>query len=93
MKRGTGIRECDASLSAPLMKIALVTARPARGLDEDEPPLRLALQRAGCDVETAEWDDSRVEWASFDLALLRSAWDYAERVSEFLAWVQRASQR
>lgn len=73
------------------MKIALVTARPARGLDEDEPPLRLALQRAGCDVETAEWDDSRVEWASFDLALLRSAWDYAERVSEFLAWVQRAS--
>ena len=67
------------------MKIALVTARPARGLDEDEPPLRLALQRAGCDVETAEWDDSRVEWASFDLALLRSAWDYAERVSEFLA--------
>ncbi|MGH8140240.1 MAG: ATP-grasp domain-containing protein [Steroidobacteraceae bacterium] len=73
------------------MKIALVTARAARGLDEDEPPLRLALQAAGCEAEAAEWDDVRVDWSSFDLALLRSAWDYAERLSEFLAWVQSAS--
>jgi O-ureido-D-serine cyclo-ligase len=76
----------------PALNIALVTARPARGLDEDEPPLHLALQTAGCNVQMAEWDDAKVDWASFDVALLRSAWDYAERVSEFLAWVEKASQ-
>jgi glutathione synthase/RimK-type ligase-like ATP-grasp enzyme len=76
----------------PAVNIALVTARPARGLDEDEPPLHLALQKAGCDVQMAEWDDAKVDWASFDVALLRSAWDYAERVTEFLAWVERASK-
>jgi glutathione synthase/RimK-type ligase-like ATP-grasp enzyme len=76
----------------PALNVALVTARPARGLDEDEPPLRLALQKAGCDVQIAEWDDANADWASFDVALLRSAWDYAERVTEFLAWVERASK-
>jgi glutathione synthase/RimK-type ligase-like ATP-grasp enzyme len=76
----------------PALNVALVTARPARGLDEDEPPLHLALQKAGCDVQMAEWDDAKVDWASFDVALLRSAWDYAERVTEFLAWVERASK-
>jgi O-ureido-D-serine cyclo-ligase len=76
----------------PALNVALVTARPARGLDEDEPPLHLALQNAGCNVQTAEWDDANADWASFDVALLRSAWDYAERVTEFLAWVERASK-
>jgi O-ureido-D-serine cyclo-ligase len=76
----------------PALNVALVTARPARGLDEDEPPLHLALQKAGCNVQIAEWDDAGVDWASFDVALLRSAWDYAERVTEFLAWVERASK-
>ena len=74
------------------LNIALVTARPARGLDEDEPPLHLALQKAGCNVQIVEWDNAKVDWASFDVALLRSAWDYAERVTEFLAWVERASK-
>jgi glutathione synthase/RimK-type ligase-like ATP-grasp enzyme len=73
------------------VKIGLVTARPARGLDEDEPPLNMAFQKAGVEVEIVEWDDPKVDWRSFDAALLRSAWDYAERVTEFLAWVERAS--
>src|SRR3569833_3284463 len=71
--------------------IWLFSARPARGLDEDEPPLNMALQKAGCEVEIAEWDDPKADWGSCDAALLRSAWDYAERVTEFLAWVERAS--
>jgi glutathione synthase/RimK-type ligase-like ATP-grasp enzyme len=73
------------------MRVGLVTARAARGLDEDEPPLHMALQAAGCSVQSVEWDDARVDWTQFDVALLRSAWDYAERITEFLEWVQRAS--
>lgn len=73
------------------MRIALVTARAARGLDEDEPPLRTALQASGCEADTTEWDDPGVDWASYDLVLLRSAWDYAERLAEFLDWAGRVS--
>jgi hypothetical protein len=71
--------------------IALVTARAARGLDEDEAPLAAALRAAGARVEIADWDDPDVSWKSFDLALLRSTWDYTERLSEFLAWAERVS--
>jgi glutathione synthase/RimK-type ligase-like ATP-grasp enzyme len=74
------------------LNIALVTSRPARGLDEDEPQLHMAFQKAGCNVQITEWDDAKVDWASFDAALLRSTWDYAERISEFLTWVQHASR-
>lgn len=72
--------------------VALVTARAARGLDEDEAPLAAALLAAGAQVVIADWDDPLVSWGSFDLALLRSTWDYTERLSEFLLWVERASR-
>lgn len=75
------------------LEVALVTARAARGLDEDEPPLHLALQNLHCSVRSVEWDDPNVNWGDFDVALLRSAWDYAERITEFIAWVERASEQ
>lgn len=37
----------------------------------------------------AAWDDPSVEWASFALVVVRSAWDYAERREEFVAWAER----
>ncbi|MDB6043332.1 MAG: hypothetical protein JWM63_1883 [Gammaproteobacteria bacterium] len=71
--------------------IALVTARAARGLDEDLPPLEVALGAAGAEVHVTDWDDPEVNWASFDLAVLRSTWDYTDRLREFLVWVETAS--
>ena len=73
--------------------IALITARAARGLDEDLPPLERALRDAGARVTIADWDDDAIEWPRFDLALLRSTWDYTQRVSEFLDWAHRVSER
>lgn len=69
-----------------------MTAREARDLDEDLPPLFAALTRAGAAVRVVDWDDAGVDWANFDLALLRSTWDYSMRMPEFLAWAERASQ-
>ncbi len=43
-------------------------------------------------AEVAEWDEPRIEWAAFDLALLRSTWDYAERLAEFIGWTERVSR-
>jgi len=73
--------------------VALVSARAAHKLDEDLPPLRTALEAAGALVTIAKWDDAAVEWSRFDLAVLRSTWDYAQRLPEFLAWVQRTAAR
>ena len=73
--------------------VAFVTARAARGLDEDLPPFEAALQAAGVRMEVVDWDDPTVEWESFDLALLRSTWDYTERLREFLVWVDATARR
>ena len=64
--------------------VAFVSARAARGLDEDLPPFEAALQAAGARMEVVDWDDPTVDWESFDLALVRSTWDYTERLREFL---------
>lgn len=74
------------------LRVALVSARAARALDEDMPPLIAALSAAGAAPECVDWDDPAVDWASFDVAVLRSAWDYVERLPEFLAWVERIAR-
>jgi glutathione synthase/RimK-type ligase-like ATP-grasp enzyme len=77
--------------AAHTIAVALVTCRAARGLDEDLPPLVRAFAAAGATAEIVDWDDDAIEWARFDLALLRSAWDYTERLPQFLAWVERTA--
>jgi hypothetical protein len=72
-------------------RIALVSARGARDLDEDLPPLLAAFAAAGAQAQVAVWDDPQVQWRQFDAALLRSAWDYTERIGEFLGWVERTA--
>lgn len=66
--------------------IALVTAAAARGLDEDMPPMLRALAALGFEPREVVWDDPAVDWAAFDLVLLRSTWDYYARRDDFLAW-------
>jgi O-ureido-D-serine cyclo-ligase len=55
------------------------------------PPLVAAFAAAGARAEIADWHDEAVDWERFDLALLRSAWDYTERLPRFLAWVEQAA--
>jgi hypothetical protein len=73
--------------------VALITAREARGLDEDLPPLEAALRAAGARFAVVDWDDRGVDWARFDVALIRSTWDYIDRLAEFLAWAEAAGRR
>ena len=75
------------------LSVALVTAREARGLDEDLPPLEAAMQAAGLTTQVVDWDDPDADWGSFDFALLRSTWDYTDRLGDFLAWVDSAATR
>jgi glutathione synthase/RimK-type ligase-like ATP-grasp enzyme len=47
-----------------------------------------ALRARGLEPAWAVWDDGGVDWSRFDLVVVRSAWDYAERWQAFLAWAE-----
>jgi O-ureido-D-serine cyclo-ligase len=72
-------------------QVAVVTAAVARGLDGDLAPLGEALGRRGIAHRLVDWDDPDVDWARFELAVVRSVWDYARRRDELLAWAERVA--
>ena len=72
--------------------IALVTAVAATGHDEDLAPLLQACTGAGLQARIVAWDDATISWGRFDAVLLRSPWDYTERLPEFLGWCERVQQ-
>jgi glutathione synthase/RimK-type ligase-like ATP-grasp enzyme len=76
-------------MNAP--RIALVSAVAARGTDPDEQPVVDALTAAGMVVSVEYWDDPAVRWGDYDVAILRSTWDYMDRMPEFFAWLGAAS--
>jgi glutathione synthase/RimK-type ligase-like ATP-grasp enzyme len=69
-------------------RIALATCAALPHLDPDDLPLVPTLAALGIEAEPAVWDDPSVDWSEFDLVLLRSTWDYAERLEDFLAWAR-----
>lgn len=69
-------------------RIALATAREVADLDEEGQLLATEIRDQGASVEAAVWDDGDVDWRAFDLVVVRSTWDYATRVAEFLAWAE-----
>ncbi|MFF3562704.1 hypothetical protein ACFYXS_21945 [Streptomyces sp. NPDC002574] len=72
-------------------RIALVTSapRPDTSTDRDLPFLRDAVADTGAEAVVVHWDDPAVDWASHDLVVIRSTWDYTWRTGEFLPWVDR----
>ncbi|MFI5361898.1 MAG: RimK family alpha-L-glutamate ligase [Elusimicrobiota bacterium] len=74
------------------MKIALATCRRLPEPDHDERPLLAALRAEGADARAAAWDDPSVDWAGFDLCVIRSTWNYVHHLPEFLAWAKKVSR-
>ena len=69
-------------------RIAIVTTVEMPLPDPDEELLLPLLPEAAL----VAWDDADVDWASFDVVVLRSTWNYAAHLDEFLAWATRVSQ-
>lgn len=74
-------------------RLAWVTTAAARGRDEDEPLVVSALRARGVRVDVVDWDDQRLDWSGYDRAVLRSTWDYPERLAQFLAWLEHVDAR
>ena len=68
-------------------RIALVTSRDLPTPDVDE-ELLLPHLPGGSIVA---WEDDAVDWASFDVVVLRSTWNYTDHLDAFLAWAERVA--
>jgi len=73
------------------VRIALATCAALPELDPDDTPLLAALAERGAKADAVVWDDPDVVWADYDMVVIRSTWDYAQRPAEFLAWAERVA--
>ncbi|MCY1138811.1 hypothetical protein OWR29_12455 [Actinoplanes sp. Pm04-4] len=67
-------------------RVALVTCEIFPDLWEGDFPLRDALRSRGVEVDAVGWADAGADWDSYDLAVIRSPWDYVARRDQFVAW-------
>ncbi|MFI7359310.1 RimK family alpha-L-glutamate ligase [Streptomyces avidinii] len=73
-------------------RVAVVTSKGGADADADLPLLLAALRDAGLSAHAVAWDADRPQWDGFDLAVIRSTWDYADRLPEFLAWADATAE-
>lgn len=71
------------------MKVALATCTELPHLDGDEEHLVHALAAQGIEHVIAPWDGPDAPFVDADIAVIRSTWDYTQRVDAFVAWAQR----
>jgi hypothetical protein len=68
--------------------VALATCAALPELDPDEQLVLEPLRARGVDAAPAVWDDLTVDWAAFDLVVIRSTWDYTSRRDRFVEWAR-----
>ena len=71
---------------AALLRVALACSQEGLEDDDDLPLAAAALADTGTRADVVQWDDEGIDWAGYDLVVVRSCWDYTERLAEFLAW-------
>ena len=69
-------------------RIALCTWSDPSYVDPEPPQIAEALRALGLAADVVVWH-SDADWASFDLVVIRSTWDYFDRLDEFLGWADR----
>lgn len=57
----------------------------------DDEALIETLEGMGFACERPRWDDAGVAWDGYDAVLIRTTWDYQERLEAFLAWTERVA--
>jgi glutathione synthase/RimK-type ligase-like ATP-grasp enzyme len=71
----------------PRPRVAIATSACGLEWDVDLTPLLGALAAIGIDGRAARWDNPDESWDD-DLVVIRSTWDYVDRLEEFLGWVE-----
>lgn len=75
------------------MDVALLTCSDLPALFSDDQHLLAPLRERGLTPHAVVWDDPRVDWGRFRLAVVRSVWDYFVKPVEWSAWLERVTPR
>lgn len=86
---GTSRRLMGAPVPDTRPRVAFVTTTDTAVLHDDvDLPLQIdAFAAAGIDLVGVPWEDDRADWGSFDLVIMRSAWNYVDRLEQFRGWL------
>jgi glutathione synthase/RimK-type ligase-like ATP-grasp enzyme len=79
------------------MKIALVTYEDegkyaGEGSSEDERLLNY-LNQKGLKVSFAVWTDPEIDWQAYDQVILKSPWDYFDKINLFHRWLNLLDEK
>lgn len=71
--------------------LALATRSELPSWEVDDRHLHAALRSAGMAFEQPVWDDPGVDWSRYSAVLIRTTWDYQDKLPAFLAWCERVA--
>jgi len=74
------------------MKLGILTCQKLPQLLESDQKLIPLFAAHHFDVEALIWDDSAVDWSTFDYLIFRNTWDYYEKEVAFNKWLEKIKQ-
>ncbi len=69
------------------VRVGIATSVDHPQLIDDDRLFLPYLAARGIATEPAIWNDPAVDWRRFDAVVIRSTWDYYERIAEFRLWL------
>lgn len=61
--------------------------------DVDDRILKKYLENEGAYVNIVSWDDKSYDWNRPDIVIIRSTWDYHERLDEYVEWLKSLKKK
>lgn len=83
------LARCPPRLHRPAVHLALPTCANLPTWEIDDRFLHAALTARGATFAQPVWDDLAVDWRAFDAVLIRTTWDYQDKLPAFLQWAER----
>lgn len=74
------------------MNIAIASCSDLPDWEKDDRLFFDELTRLEIAYQVLPWD-SDTDWSQFDACLLRTTWDYQERINDFILWVETVSEQ
>jgi glutathione synthase/RimK-type ligase-like ATP-grasp enzyme len=76
-----------------IQQIALITCESlgnyTANADSEDERLYQFLAGKGLPITWQVWDDANVNWSRFDALIIKSPWDYFDKIADFYSWLDK----
>jgi glutathione synthase/RimK-type ligase-like ATP-grasp enzyme len=76
-----------------IQQIALITCESlgnyTANADSEDERLYRFLTGKGLPVTWQVWDDANIDWSQFDALIIKSPWDYFDKIAAFYSWLDK----